>query len=250
VASLGGMDVIRERLAGFDIVTDFGPEKGGGLWENHKRSWIVGLRYPAATHHVVMEDDIELCPNFLDIAEAALEASGDRLVTFYSNRKVVEEAKALGTTSWVPFRDGAWGPALVLPSPKVKHFLDWDADNFKADWWTYDARLSLWAISNDPDLGTGVPNEWWWWATQPSLVEHLASNASTIGYGAPIPRVARWYRGTDTTPIDWQAGLADPPLKEPGAKMPWDNHWREAANGGPIWRRAQPWMKQKGWQVG
>lgn len=215
VRKMGGPTVIDSEVVRWQITRDHGL----GLWPNHWRSWASGMLATTATHHLVMEDDITLCRDFLPGVKEALRHAPHGPVSLYANRSVIDESRAAGV-SWARIDDAAasWGQALILPSEQVLDFIRWDRENLRPEAFAYDTRLAMWSMY------TGKP----WWCTVPSLVEHAGAASSTIGYSNRM-RVARWFIGEDVSAldVDWSAGVDDPPrgqdktVRWPGYKQFW-----------------------------
>lgn len=194
---MGGPEAINRLTSRWQITKD----RGLGLWPNHYRSWASGMLSGEATHHLVMEDDLALCKDFLEGVIEAISWAPHGPISLYINRKVVDDCREAGS-SWARVEDGMWGQALILPSEQVVEFIRWDRENLRPEAFAYDSRLAMWS------LATGKPV----WCTVPSLVEHAGAGASTIGY-SNSRRVSRWFIGENASAldIDWSQGAVDPP---------------------------------------
>lgn len=174
------------------VITD---HDSAGVWPTARRAWEA---YDAeATHHLVIQDDVQLCRNFHQAAVNALTAQHRSPVTFYANRKHIETAAANGV-NWAVIPDGVWGPAFCLPTQHIKPWLVWCdeyvAPSFKHD----DERLAMYLLSIEEPV----------WCTVPSLAEHLCATESLLGQGNKN-RVARRYIGdADPLEIKWSPLVA------------------------------------------
>jgi hypothetical protein len=148
-----------------------------------------------------LQDDAIVCRDFIRSCEAALDAVPLAPVAFYANRKVIEEARAAGS-SWAVTKVMTWGVATCLPVWMIGPFLHWQARNIVPDLRSDDFRLN----SYFEHAGYSVH------CTAPSLVDHR-DGPSVAGNHPPMSRVARWFVGADRsgTEIDWSAGVDDPP---------------------------------------
>lgn len=75
-----------------------------------------------ASHHLVLQDDVELCRDFVRRVEAAVEEHPDTPLAFYANwnswNGAATRAAALQGASWVPAVPGEWVPTLALLLPR------------------------------------------------------------------------------------------------------------------------------------
>ena len=150
-----------------------------GSLANHDRAW----REASGDWTIVLEDDVEPVPGFLDLASEALRRVPEpAAVCFYVGTgkprvgqvaRAVSQARAVGA-SWLRMDRALWGPALALPTelvPRMLSFVRWSTK-------PYDERLSLFLRSRK------IPCYY----TFPSLVDH-ADGHSLIA-PAPTPRKA------------------------------------------------------------
>ncbi|MFD5417263.1 hypothetical protein ACFWJT_04365 [Streptomyces sp. NPDC127069] len=75
-----------------------------------------------ATHHLVLQDDVEPCRDFVRRVEAAALEHPDTPLAFYANwnswNGAATRAAALQGASWVPAVPGEWVPTLALLLPR------------------------------------------------------------------------------------------------------------------------------------
>ncbi|MEU8435020.1 hypothetical protein AB0F18_19255 [Streptomyces sp. NPDC029216] len=75
-----------------------------------------------ATHHLVLQDDVEPCRDFVRRVEAAVAEHPDAPLAFYANwnswNGAATRAAALQGASWVPAVPGEWVPTLALLLPR------------------------------------------------------------------------------------------------------------------------------------
>jgi hypothetical protein len=194
---MGGPSVIDREAARWQITRD----TGKGLWANHWRSWASGMLATNATHHMVMEDDLILCNDFLAGVKEALSWAPHGPVSLYANRAIMAECRARGS-SWAEIVDGCWGQALIMPTDQVVEFIRWDREFLKASAYAYDSRLAIWSMYTNKSV----------WCTAPSLVEHAGAGSSTLGY-SNSRRTARWFIGESASAlgIDWSKDAERPP---------------------------------------
>ena len=128
-----------------------------------------------------MQDDIELCEQFLKTVKKCIETYSEYPLGLYANRKICEEAKSQDIR-WCQIPDGTWGQAIVLPQSMIAKFLKWEKNhilpNFKWD----DSRLAMFLA--DQKIPAMCP--------MPSLVEHIGASHSIVGQSNKN-KVARWF---------------------------------------------------------
>lgn len=75
-----------------------------------------------ATHHLVLQDDVELCQDFVERVESAVLEHPDTPLAFYANwdswNGAATRAAALSNERWVPAVPGEWIPTLALLLPR------------------------------------------------------------------------------------------------------------------------------------
>jgi SAM-dependent methyltransferase len=167
-----------------------------GAWPTGRNAWLTSP--PGTTHQLVLQDDVELCDNFVAQVLAVVEANPTSIISLYCPVGAVRKASG----HWLTIRGMTWGPALLMPVPKARTVMTWvrtfiPEDSTKS----YDWRIAMFTRCEVEPL----------WVTSPSLVQHLNPQSSLMGHTSPILiRVASLYR-QDPGPIDWSKGL-DAPL--------------------------------------
>lgn len=172
-----GHSNILNKLEDFAVIEDW---KKKGVWHNGKKSWEFCLS-TKATHHLVLQDDIILCEDFLPTVKKLIEVFPNKIMSLYANRKICEEAK-LKNIRWVEISDGTWGQALLFPREQTKLFLVWEKNNILENFKSFDARAAIYCVKNNVTPLCPMP----------SLVNHLLPSNSTLGYNNK-KRVARWF---------------------------------------------------------
>lgn len=155
-----------------------------------------------STHHLVIQDDVLPCTDFLRHARNALSAKPDRVTAFYvgTNAFVTHRTMLVAAAagqSWVEGFFASWVPALALaiPSWMVPSLVEFeDGTRPVAD----DDVYGRWCRTNG----------WPWWATIPSLVDHDDNAPSLMrSVHAGGRRVAAcWIGDCDPGLIDWTRG--------------------------------------------
>lgn len=177
------------------------------VWDERNVEWHTGRRAllafdPAATHHLVLQDDAVVCRDLVAGLEAALVAAPEECcVSLYVGRvrpytarveRVVAEAeRAERHVSWIVMRDLHWGVGLVLPTALLPALVR-DQDRM-ANVVEYDRRISRSLVR------AGVPV----WSTWPSLIDHR--DAPSLLHHGDDPRAAHRFVGEDASAlgVDW-----------------------------------------------
>jgi hypothetical protein len=152
-----------------------------------------------ASHHLVLQDDITLCQDFLAAVREVIRARPNQLISLYTNSRCVFAARQRGE-SWIE-KLGVAGPAIIWPTKLIGEFIEWQRAHIASDFPWDDGRVSMWLSK------TSKPA----FATVPSLAEHLGYQASLLGLNARS-KVAAWYIGDNRSAlgIDWSRGLKLP----------------------------------------
>jgi hypothetical protein len=174
-----------------------------GHWTTARRAWEVGLT-SGTTHHLVLEDDIDVVPDLIAGLEAMLFACpsiGYAPVSLFGISKVIREAYESGHT-FLKGNGISWAQALMLPAKVIPLFLAWCEAFVRPDYRWGCGRLSLFAMSQGYPIHT----------TAPCLVEHL-DVPSAVGNprlaGGQHERRAAVFTGQSALEVPWAVpGLA------------------------------------------
>jgi hypothetical protein len=183
-------ETIKNLTIDFQIISDWWKS---GPWPTAKRCWEHGVRIDG-THHMILQDDITVCDDFLLGVHEVIRACPDSPISLYANRKICEQAKEQDAR-WVRIPDGIWGPAVIMPTDHIPLFLSWEAQHIKPSFKHDDSRLAMWCVKT----GNSVM------CPQPSLVQHKAAQKSLLGQSHPS-KVARWFERQTPLSRDWKSG--------------------------------------------
>ena len=170
-----------------------------GIWPTAKIAWQQAFSF-GATHHIVLQDDIQLCKDFLLTMSLFTQLFPDNPVCPYCPRKIIEDCRSQNN-HWASIPDGCWGQAFMMPVTIVTDFLTWTDRHIRDEFKWDDSRVGMFLV--DQHIPAMV--------CAPSLVEHLGASSSIAG----IPnknKVARWFIGANKSglEIDWQSGMNNP----------------------------------------
>lgn len=135
-----------------------------GIWGNAMDAW---RSYDEdATHHMVLQDDILVCEDFVDAAEylTGIISSIDQggcLSFCDSLHRETRDARRLGL-SWVKTNQVRHGQALVQPVSQIEDFINWAEWNVRPQYYHDDGRLEIYLTVHGKHI----------YHTVPSIVEH------------------------------------------------------------------------------
>lgn len=189
-----GPQVDEARRQGFDVAPPqvFVDEQRRGPWFGWRGAW--GCRAPNATHHVVLQDDIQFCADLpMTLAKLAAARPND-VVSGFLPRRSVEKAAAQGLR-WVATRRFLWAQCVLLPTSLGEEALRWidarEGTEAAREWRHHDdVRLADFLTAQNRAVFVAVPHP----------VEHIgdAIGGSTMGHNqAPARRRARVWLGEE-----------------------------------------------------
>jgi hypothetical protein len=199
--ALGGRVGLDTHTSGWNYVKDGSRD---GVWPTARRAWIDHRRFES-THHLVIQDDITICKDFLASVNAALSVKSDVPVSFFDLSRGITDAEAKGL-HWATRKSISMAQAIAIPTPMIDPAIAWIDKHVKPETEGDDERLSIYFLSH----GITV------WYTVPSLVEHTDNGQSLLGHPDKLPtgkrRIAASFIGTNRSglDIDWTIGSDKP----------------------------------------
>ena len=131
-----------------------------GIWPTAMRAWRAYA--PDATHHLVLQDDIIPCRDFLQsIPSIIRHLSKDASVSFCDNVPAMHYALKTNRL-WVYSQQVRHAQALLQPVTQIEPFILWSEWNVRPSYYHDDGRLEMYLHS----IGKKM------WHTAPSLVSH------------------------------------------------------------------------------
>ena len=184
-----------------------------GCWPTYRRALEAA---GGAPHHLVLQDDIGLCRDFLLSVEEVIRARPGNLISLYTNADAVFTARGRGE-SWIE-RSEVSGQSVIWPTELIGEFLQWQDAHIDQDFPWDDVRVSMWIIKTSRRA----------FATVPSLTQHLGFESSSLGLN-DLSKVAAWYVGDDRSAlgIDWSQGRASPAKEMTHFPQEWWEHFQE-----------------------
>jgi hypothetical protein len=180
------------------------------IWDERDDRWHTGRRAmlaydPAATHHLVVQDDALVCRDLVAGLTQAVRFVPERApVCLYVGRVrpmrdrvrqaalEADRAKA----NWLVMRDLNWGVAVCVPTDVIDEMIT-EVDRQSIP--NYDSRMSGYFARR------GIPVYYTW----PSLVDHR--DAPSLVHGRGSGRVAHRFIGRETSALDvnWSGVTVD-----------------------------------------
>ena len=143
-------------------------KKERNAMQNAKRTWLAPT---TADFICVLQDDLELCNNFIDIVYKCAERFPASIFSFYQPRLKKEDACA--DTPYVKIIGcGMYGQAIMMPVKLVPLVFYWGDKNFGEDYPHDDTVIGFFAKVNNISV----------MATNPCIVQHLGHSNSQLGY--------------------------------------------------------------------
>jgi hypothetical protein len=179
------------------------------VWDQVNDRHDTGVRSleaydPAATHHLVVQDDAVVCRDLIAGIEHALRSCPqDVPICLYVGRvrpfpreidRVVAEAG--DTASWLTMQGLYWGVGVVIPTADLPDLTGWFRQSTMQN---YDRRISTWYQLQDRKV-------WYPW---PCLVDHRDDESLVSGHGSG--RFAHRFAGADVSALDldWDGPVVD-----------------------------------------
>lgn len=143
---------------------------GGDAMYTARKAWTQPIP-DWCTHRLVLQDDIEVCDNFLEIAEKVADKYTNQIVSFFHCERYSENVRYVHTRM-------LWGCAVMIPANLVSSCWDYIEHIPEQPWYRNaqdilrhdDNCIVAWAVENQIPMINTVP----------SLVQHHGDD-SLIG---------------------------------------------------------------------
>lgn len=181
--------------------------------------WPTYLRCLAAangaSHHLVLQDDLGLCRDFLLSIKEVIRRRPNDLIALYTNSATVFKARNR-VEFWIE-KSTVAGP-VIWPRKLIGEFVEWQSAHIAEEFRWDDARISMWLTKTSRRS----------FATVPSLVQHLGHGSSLLGLNGRL-KTAAWYIGDyhSAANIDWSRGLESPPQDRTPLNPDWWQYFKE-----------------------
>jgi hypothetical protein len=182
-----GEQAIRRHWHALEVFGDFFRQ---GVWWNAKRCWSFGLK-AGATHHLVIQDDVRVCRDFVVGVFDVIAACPDEIIGLCSERAPVHQESA----RWGKVL-GPRGQAVIMPVRTVRDFLAWEKRSIRPELTSVDdIRILLYCDSMGSMARLPLPN----------LVAHRPEFKSLAGTST-VPSDSYFMGDRSPREFDWLDG--------------------------------------------
>lgn len=196
-----------------EIITD---EKYD-LWTGAKKT--LQSYKPGDTHLLVLQDDILPCKDLIFAAEQIVELLPNNHISLFS----IGDWQTNPNVRWANLKTWRMAQCYIAPVTMIEDFIKWADRHIKPEIYFDDDRWAMYLFANS--ILT--------YASNPSLVEHLGWNQSTLtGYQPgtifePRIRMAKNFIGFEKSAmdIDWSQGIDKPLLINEGTWSEFDHNY-------------------------
>lgn len=177
------------QLPAGDIIYDERPG-GGYAFQILKKAWLDPFA-EGETHRVVLNDDLELCDDFINICNQIAKAQPNSIVSFFStyfNSSYCDQEIQKLQTPYVRHDVGIFGCAIMMPKNVAIECMEFTSMNYP------DIKFESRAFTEFA-RERGIPII----TTLPGLVQHIGDE-SLVDQSLPIRRTTRFKKYPDA---DW-----------------------------------------------
>lgn len=176
-----------------------------GSWHTHREAMLNCTLNE--THHVVLEEDTDVCANFIATVNAIIKAQPNKIISLFNFRSI-HKGNDIANKQGRHFftRDGSTGQGIIFPVKLMKEWISWSDSRIPANVPYEDTRLYAYLKSTRQVL----------WICVPNIVEHLLPSASLVDSKLNNKnRVSPDFIGTDVsgTEIDWSENIERVPTR-------------------------------------
>ena len=176
------------QLPAGDIIYDERPG-GGYAFPILKKAWLDPFA-EGETHRIVLNDDLELCDDFINICNQITKAQPNSIVSFFSyfNSSYCDQEIQKLQTPYVRHDVGIFGCAIMMPKNVAIECMEFTSMNYP------DIKFESRAFTEFA-RERGIPII----TTLPCLVQHIG-DSSLVDRSLPIRRTTRFEKYPDA---DW-----------------------------------------------
>lgn len=113
IAQLDGVEFEGDRI--------FAEKAANHVWSREMWSWAA---HQSATHFLQLQDDVELCPDFIDALRACVSAYPNEIIGLEAADPFIKLLANEGRR-WATTSDGLVGPGYVIPTRVLPELLAW-----------------------------------------------------------------------------------------------------------------------------
>ena len=119
-----------------------------------------------ATHGIFLQDDVEVCDNFLNICEQIIQTHPDKIISLFPFDFMNEEAGLDNLSSPYVYAYTLSACGIIMPIKYIKPCFDWIKETYN-DNIADDMGIALWAGNNNISIITTIP----------SLIQHIGDES-------------------------------------------------------------------------
>lgn len=182
-----------------DILDDH--PAGSGLWETARIAWETIP--PGATHHLVLQDDVLLCRDFIPFVLWFIERlPTESLMPFVMGHTLYDLSRAKDVC-WFKLIPGVYGQAMVKPVSEIRLGLSWLETHVRIEYKYDDRRWCFWQMVTNRPV----------WCPSPAALQHVGEQ-SVLGHPGLRNRQAAYALTPEQSAldVDWENGLNRAPL--------------------------------------
>lgn len=143
------------------------------------------------THILVLQDDADLCNDFLPILEKCCENFPDAVWSLFNSRIKFEDKKS--ASPYIKIKGyGMYGVGIVFPKKYVNDFFDFQTECVPEGFIHDDTVIGEYCKQNKIDVMSTVP----------SLLQHLGGKSSLMGHNMGVVSKV-WTGKTEPIKEDW-----------------------------------------------
>lgn len=143
-------------------------EIGGDAMYTARKAWTSPIP-ENCTHRLVLQDDVELCDNFIEIVEQVANKFSNQIVSLFHCEDFFNKTDRYQLTNFL------WGCAIMIPATQVNNCWEFVDKIPTTTWYKYakdiilhdDDCIVAWAVTNNIPIINTVP----------SLVQHIGDDS-------------------------------------------------------------------------
>ena len=173
------------------VIYDDRPSGGGPLY-TCKKCWFAPVPN-GITHRVVLQDDLELCNDFISIMNKIVNVHPEFIFSLYCSR--MRHEYALPDSPYIIIKGrNAWGQGMMMPVSYIRPMFDFADSELGSDFPYDDGIYAWWAEKEKIEIATTIP----------STIQHLCPSNSTLGYNNK-KKISKVWIGRDLSDVNWNA---------------------------------------------
>lgn len=143
------------------------------------------------THVLVLQDDADLCDDFLPILQRCCEKFENAVWSLFSSRVKSEDRKT--ASPYIRIRGyGVYGVGIVFPMKYFQDFMDWQKECVPEGFEHDDVVIGEYCKQNGIDVMSTIP----------SLLQHLGGKSSMMGHNCGVVSKV-WNGAGEPKKQDW-----------------------------------------------